>query len=234
MRQRHNKGPVPRNSSFFLPIALVYPNTRKVGLSNLGFQFLFNRLQGSNFFSPERFFVPESFFKSPSNIINLLSEENNIPLRNFPIIAFSIPFENDYWIVPKILIDSGIKPLRLDRGFGDPLILAGGVSVSLNPEPLADFLDLVFVGEIIGDIDDTDGLWAMMREFKKSKTAALDRKEFYKSFSGVNGVYVPEAYSFNFRDDGTLLEIIPDNGFPARVKATKRLSSNESPPLAVV
>jgi radical SAM superfamily enzyme YgiQ (UPF0313 family) len=234
MRERHNKRPVSGNSGFLLPIALVYPNTRKVGLSNLGFQFLFNQLQESGFFAPERFFIADQFFKNPPDTIVPLSEENNVPLKHFPVIAFSIPFENDYWIVPKILIDSGIKPLRLDRGSGDPLILAGGVSVSLNPETLADFLDLVFIGEIVGDINEPGGFWAIMREFKKSKTAAHDRKEFYKSFSNVDGVYVPEAYSFDFRDDGVLSEIRPDQGFPARVKAAKRLSSKESPPFAVV
>ena len=160
MRERLNKRPASGNSGFLLPIALVYPNTRKVGLSNLGFQFLFNQLQGSDFFAPERFFIADQFFKNPSDTITPLSEENNVPLKHFPVIAFSIPFENDYWIVPKILIDSGIKPLRLDRGSGDPLILAGGVSVSLNPETLADFLDLVFIGEIVGDINEPGGFWA--------------------------------------------------------------------------
>ncbi len=234
MRERHNKRPVSRNSGFPLPIALVYPNTRKVGLSNLGFQFLFNQLQGSDFFSPQRFFVAESFLKNPSEHNIPVSEEDNIPLKNFPVIAFSIPFENDYWMVPKILIDSGIKPLRSDRGRGDPLILAGGVSVSLNPEPLADFLDLVFIGEIVGDIDEPGGLWSMILEFKKSRIAAHDREGFYNSFRNINGIYVPEAYGFNYGEDGGLLEIRPDQGFPARVTATKRLSTKETPPFAMV
>lgn len=234
MRQRFKKRPSFKKSGRYLPVALVFPNSRQVGLSNLGFQFLWNKLQESSAFSPERFFVTEEFLKQPAGSIIPVSEENQIPLRNFPIIAFSIPFENDYPMAPKLLISAGIPPLRRDRGLSDPLVLAGGVSVTMNPEALADFLDLVFIGEIVDDVDEPDGLWSIIRDFKESKTAGKDRKEFFKNFRAMQGVYVPDAYKFEYKDDGVISLISPLPGFPERIKSVKRLSTYEVPPMAMI
>ena len=150
MRQRITTKPKRHKFGDRSPIALVFPNTRKVGLSNLGFQFLKSMLEQSGIFAPEAFFVDEQFLKRSTDLSSRVLEGDRASLKRFPIIAFSIPFENDYWIVPKALISAGIPPLRKDRGSLDPLVLAGGVSVSMNPEALAEFLDLVFVGELVG------------------------------------------------------------------------------------
>jgi len=234
MRQEYKIRPASKKSRSHLSVALVFPNSRKIGLSNLGFQNIWSKLRHSSIFSTDRFFVNETLLKNPNTRSIPVSEENQIPLKNFQIIAFSIPFENDYWIVPRMLISAGIPPLRRDRKAPGPLILAGGVSVSMNPEALADFLDLVFIGEIVGDIDEPSGLWGTIGNFYGSKTGIPDRKEFYRHFTNVPGVYVPEAYKFAYRDDGIISRIESLPGFPESVKAVKRSSTDEPTPMAII
>jgi radical SAM superfamily enzyme YgiQ (UPF0313 family) len=234
MRQRITTKPKPHKLGARSPIALVFPNTRKVGLSNLGFQFLKSTLEQSGIFAPETFFVDDQFLKRPTDLTSRVLEGGRASLKGFPIIAFSIPFENDYWIVPKALISAGIPPLRKDRGPVDPLVLAGGVSVSMNPEALAEFLDLVFVGELVETMDDPNGLWVLLKEFCESRSATRDRHEFYRNFKDVQGVYVPEAYNFRYKDDGTISAIEPEQDFPDRITAVKRLSPLDVPPLIIL
>jgi radical SAM superfamily enzyme YgiQ (UPF0313 family) len=234
MRQRIATKPKRHKLGARSPIALVFPNTRKVGLSNLGFQFLRSTLEQSGIFAPETFFVDEQFLKRPTDLTSRVLEGDRASLKRFPIVAFSIPFENDYWIVPRTLISAGIPPLRKDRRPVDPLVLAGGVSVSMNPEALGEFLDLVFIGELVGAIDDPNGLWNLLKEFCESRSATRDRHEFYRNFKDVQGVYVPESYNFRYKDDGTISVIEPEPGFPDRITAVKRLSTLDAPPLIIL
>ena len=215
-------------------MALVFPNSPKVGLSNLGFQYLWKKLQESRIFSTERFFLTEALLNSSTGSCMPVSADKQNPLKNFQVIAFSIPFENDYWIVPKMLISAGIPPLRRDRSSAGPVIIAGGVSVSMNPEVLGDFLDLVFIGEIVGDVDEPDGLWGTIATCFRSNKTFGDREKIYDKFTNVPGVYVPEAYKFEYRDDGVISRITSLQGFPEPVKAVKRSCMDQSTPIAVI
>ena len=132
-----------------LTICLAYPHFYQTGMSNLGFQTVYNLLNDIPFCLCERVFLPsaedEAQFRKHS--LPLFSMESQKPLSEFDFIAFSIPFENDYVNVLKIL-ELGRIPLHADqRGENDPLCLAGGISITLNPEPLADFMDAFLLGE---------------------------------------------------------------------------------------
>ena len=141
-----------------LRIALVYPNSYSVGMSNLGFQHVYHTLNSSENFLAERFFYEPTVFQGSKSFPQLLSIESSRPLRDFHVIAFSLPFENDYLNISIILKSGSIEPLSRNRSSRDPLIMAGGVSVSMNPEPLANFMDLVYIGEI-SDADAPDSLF---------------------------------------------------------------------------
>lgn len=222
-----------KRKGFRIPLALIFPNSRKVGLSNLGFQFLWNKFLDSKIFRAERFFVNEAILKKPTGAIMPVSEENQTPLRNFQVIAFSIPFENDYWAVPKMLLNAGIPPFRRDRSVAAPLVIAGGVSVSMNPEVLADFLDLIFIGEMVGPVDEPYGFWDRVGNLY-GDTTDVDRMEMCGAFKDASGVYVPEAYRFRYHSDGTVNRIESLPGFPLTVKAVKRTHLDESFPVAII
>lgn len=222
----------PRGSA--IPIALVYPNAYRVGMGNLGFQFLYHSLNSSRNFSAERFFIPcsqelQSQERSP------VSEETGRPLSAFPIIAFSVPFESDYPAVPAALIAAGIPPLAEDRGPIHPLVIAGGVSVSMNPEPLADFLDLVYIGEMEAPADSDNGFLSILSEVcSRSTRTTPERREFAGMFRNVPGVYVPSAYAFDYQQDGVIERIAVSPGFPERVAAVKRRAKEAPVPVSVL
>ena len=230
------KGAIRTRRGSSLPVALVYPNAYRVGMANLGFQFLYHSLNSHPRLSAERFFFPDHPFRGKQRPGQPLSEESGRRLSVFPVIAFSIPFENDYPAVPGALIAAGIPPLQKDRGPGHPLVIAGGVSVSLNPEPLAPFLDLVFIGELDDAGEDTGGPFVsrIADLFDRGSFSAADRAAVLRRFRDVPSVYVPSAYTFAFDSEGALSGIRPEPGFPPRISATKRRSKESPVPVSVL
>jgi len=230
------KGAIRKPRGSALPVALVYPNAYEIGMANLGFQFLYGHLNADPRFAAERFFCLGSLARGKSDNRAPVSEESGRPLSEFPLIAFSIPFENDYPVIPGALIAAGIPPFQRDRRPADPIVIAGGVSVSLNPEPLADFLDLVFVGEIEQQHDSGPGaFFSLLGDLLLSSTAVVqDRTEFLTRFRDMPSVYVPSAYGFDLQADGTIRAIRPESGFASRVVAAKRTSKGAPVPVSVL
>lgn len=224
----------PHGSAF--PVALVYPNTYRVGMANLGFQFLYRCLNSHPRLSAERFFLPDRTSPDAASLRGLVSEEWGRPLRDFPLIAFSIPFENDYLAIPAILDSAGIPPRQRDRGQDDPVVLAGGVAVSINPEPLGPFMDMVFIGEIHEDRDEDRSLFfdVLVNLLESSRVLLRDRKELLKHFKNVPSVYVPSAYRFDFEKEGLIRGVYPDAGFPPVVSAGKRRTKDAAVPVSVL
>ncbi len=229
------KGSIRKPSGSTARVALVYPNTYRVGMANLGFQVVYRYLNSRRDFSAERFFAPDATETHESPRVPR-SEESDRPLKDFPLIAFSVPFENDYPAVPRILLAAGIPPLQRDRSPSDPLVIAGGISVSLNPEPLAPFVDLCFIGELDDDPDSAGPAFfsLLAQTLSASSATSFDRKDFLRLFRAVPSVYVPSAYSFLEGDDGIIREILPEPGFPERVKSAKRMSKKSTVPVSVI
>jgi radical SAM superfamily enzyme YgiQ (UPF0313 family) len=205
-------------------------------MANLGFQFLYRFLNADPRFSAERFFLHLRDLVRGAPSRPPLSEESARPLSDFPVIAFTIPFENDYPAVPAALAASGIPTFQRDRAREDPLVIAGGVAVSLNPEPVAPFLDMVFIGEVReNETERLSDFFSLITEgFRAAGERSADRKGFLEQFAGVPSVYVPSAYHYDLDDQGRLAAIRPEPGFPATVTASKRPAGDAPVPVSVL
>jgi radical SAM superfamily enzyme YgiQ (UPF0313 family) len=133
-----------------IPVCVVYPNTYRLGMANLGFQSIYHIFETDARVAADRAFLPDrdELDAIDHGSEHLLSFETGRPLADFEIIAFSISFETDYLNVLTVLRLAGIplrRSERRDRNY--PLIIAGGSAIFLNPEPIADFVDLFLIGE---------------------------------------------------------------------------------------
>ncbi|MEA1945928.1 MAG: radical SAM protein, partial [Thermodesulfobacteriota bacterium] len=127
-----------------ITVALVYPNTYHVGMSNLGFQSVYYLLNEIEHVVCERSFLPENKRPGAGRIITI---ESGSPISAFDVIAFSVSFENDFPNLLTILEKAGLPLQSSDRDPHHPLIIAGGVAFFLNPEPVATFVDCFLIGE---------------------------------------------------------------------------------------
>ncbi len=190
-----------------LPVALLYPNTYPVAVSNLGFQVVYNLLNRMDGVVCERFVYPD-----PGQPLRSL--ESSRPLTDFPLVMGSISFEHDYPRMAGMLAAGGIAPLAGDRtsdvSAGDPLVVLGGVGVFLNPEPLAMFADLMVIGEaepVLG------ALMAKLQDFSGRQRVDL----LYEIASTLPGCYVPSFYQFAYDEAGVVTRIKVTPGVPERV-----------------
>ncbi len=189
-----------------IPICLVFPNYYHVGMSNLGFQLLYRHLNSVAGVVCERAFLPErkEWEEYIRNDTPLLSLESCRPLAQFQIIAFSLPFENDFLHLLSILQLAKITLKAQDRTARDPLIVAGGAAVSLNPEPIAPFIDLFFIGE--GE----EVLIDFLRTFQGIGRGG--KKGFLEEVAQIEGVYVPTLYQTTYDQHGFIKEFSPIKG----------------------
>ncbi|HPJ96876.1 MAG TPA: radical SAM protein, partial [Syntrophales bacterium] len=199
-----------------LTICLAYPHFYRTGMSNLGFQTVYKLINDIPFCLCERVFLPsaeeEAQFRRHSR--PLFSMESQKPLHEFDFVAFSIPFENDYPNILKIL-ELGKIPLRSDqRSEDDPLCLAGGISVTLNPEPLADFVDVFLIGEGEALIPE------FFVEMKNTFARGMYREDKLRNVQQtVEGIYCPRFYEVRYTEDQTIRDIRPQkNCFPAKIQ----------------
>ncbi|MDX6402616.1 MAG: hypothetical protein QOH70_71 [Blastocatellia bacterium] len=228
-----------------LRIALCYPNVYSIGMANLGFQAMYEIFNRIPDVSCERAFLPDNTRSSrlskdssgydalphgrASDPIDemqeyertrtpLLSLESQTKLRDFDVISFSISFETDYVNLARMLQMSGVPVWAKDRTKHDPLIVMGGAASFLNPEPIAEFTDVIGVGE--GEILGPKLIDVLLENGSKEETLlALARQG--------RGFYVPSLYHVSYKDDGTVAAYTAtEEGIPARVG---RAVSAESP-----
>jgi len=197
-------------------ICLIYPNSYHVGMSNLGFQTVYQRLNSEDDIVCERAFLPDSedFPEYQNGQTRLFSLESQKPLSDFDILAFSISFENDFLNILTILDFARIPIESSLRQKGHPLVIGGGVAVFLNPEPLSEFFDLFVIGEAE----------EVIREFIDAYRSAFlvkgerEKEDFLKRLSGVEGIYVPRFFHVTYTENGKIKTIDSESGFPPRVK----------------
>ncbi len=219
MKQLPEIGAIRKKWGGKLPIALLYPNTYRLGMSNLGFQLVYHLLNKESDFACERVFLPDSGDDRP------LSVESGRPLSDFPLILCSVSFEQDYVNLLSILIAAGIEPRAGRRaeqgppGPGTPLILGGGVATFINPEPLAPVFDLIYLGEAEA------GLVSLMASVNQS-WQAVSRRQLLSSLASRAGCYIPSLYDLQY-DHGGICKMDPvEEGVPPRV-ARVRLKGTE-------
>ena len=194
------RGTVFKAGGADVEIALAYPNTYHVGMSNLGVHQIYSVLNGRDDTACERVFLPEEddITEYDRSNTKLFALESRRSVREFDILAFSVSFEHDYLNVLEILRLAGIPAGKKDRGTDDPLLVLGGICTFFNPEPLSEFFDVVIVGEgeeIAGEFIDV---------YKANR--GTKRKELLEALSRIPGVYIPEFYEVLYNDDGTIRE----------------------------
>ncbi len=194
-----------------LSVALIFPNTYHQAMSNLGFLSIYNLLNSREDTLCERFFLPDpdDLAEHQKTGYPLFSLESERFLADFDLIAFSISFENDYLNLPDIFEMGRIPFWREERDARFPLVLAGGVCAFLNPEPLAEVMDLFAVGE--GEV-----LLPPLLD-KLGSAGEVDRSSLLTDLAAIPGIYVPSMYRVDYRDDGTLKAAEAEGGAPRKV-----------------
>ena len=187
----------------YIKFALCFPDLYDVGMSNFGMRILYGILNNIPDVVCERIFHPatdmESLMREKS--LKLFSLESQKTLTDFDIVGFSLAYELNYTNILNIL-DLAAIPLLSSQRTGDfPLIIAGG-SCCLNPEPMAEFIDLFVIGEaeeaIIEIID------VYRQEKRKTGTKRPNKKDVLYALAQIEGVYVPSLYSVEYNSDGTI------------------------------
>lgn len=171
-------------------VALVYPNSYYVGMSSLGFQFvyrIFNSLPGVR--CERGFFIPGS---------QTYTVESLRPLRDFDCVGFSLSSEGDYFNVVEILRRAGLPLDARERDERYPLVMGGGVCAWLNPEPVADIFDLFVLGE-------AEAVSAEL--FQRIASSGGGREALLRALAEIPGVYVPRMYEPHYGSDGRLLAL---------------------------
>jgi radical SAM family uncharacterized protein len=198
-----------------ISVALVYPNTYAVGMSNLGFQTIYRHLNAIPDVVCERVFMPEpaDLEEMRRSEVPPVSLESLRPLSEFHLVGFSVTYEGDYINVLRLLRMAGIPARATARRPHDPLVLMGGVCAFSNPEPIAPFMDFVVVGE---------GEELVVEMIAAYRAGYRDRTGLLGALAGLDGVYVPERYEIAYGDDGGITDVAARDGAPAIV-AKRRL-----------
>jgi radical SAM family uncharacterized protein len=210
------RGAVQKRWGAKITICLLYPNAYHVGMSNLGFQTLYQILNAHDDVVCERAFLPESedLQEYRNTQTPLFSLESQKPLFSFDILAFSISFENDFLNVFTLLELAHIPPESHLRNERYPWVIAGGVAVFLNPEPMSEFFDLFILGEAEEVIEE---FLEVCRQ-TLSKKGEREKDEFLRHLGSVEGVYVPRFYRVTYTENGKIGAMDPEPGFPRKVK----------------
>ena len=166
-----------------LPIALIYPNSYYVGMSNLGIHAIYRLLNSYPEVVCERVFREKEDGSQPVTPVSL---ESRRPLADFPVIAFSVSYELDYFNVARILKASGLPLYAADRDESHPLVIAGGPCITANPMPLAPFFDCLCIGEAESILP---AMLPVLTEGFKER-----RSDLLKTLASLPGVYVPQYH----------------------------------------
>jgi len=211
-----------------LRLALVFPNTYFVGMSNLGFQTMYRLFNDHPDIVCERAFLPpkQELMALREAGTRLVSLESQTPLSDFDVIAFSVSFEWDYTNVLTMLRLAGLPVRAADRHHTHPLIVIGGAVTFVNPEPLALFADVIAAGEgevLIAPLVDAFG--------------TSSRSEQLRRLAPARGFYIPSFYDVEYHDNGTIARYVPREGTgapPGVKKAALKQTDAVDPPSTTI
>lgn len=195
-------------------VAIVYPNTYFVGMSNLGLHIIYEEINLRNDSVCERIFLPEkkeleAYDKTKTP---LMSVETQRPMHQFDVVAFDVTFEMDYFHIPLMLRHGRVPIMGKDRTEFDPIVIAGGPCATFNPEPFADFIDAFIIGEGEGIIS------RVLDIIRDGKMEGLDRNAILRQLANISGVYVPSLYVPIYSDDGEFKGYHIAEGAPKTIK----------------
>ena len=193
--------------------AFCFPDTYEIGMSHLGMKILYSLFNSREDIWCERVFAPWVDFETVmrENDIPLFALESRDPLSDFDIIGFTMQYEMSYTNLLNMLDLGGVPVRAEDRQSLKNLVVAGGPCVC-NPEPIADFVDIFFLGE--GEEVDLE----VIDLYKKYKLSGGTKKDFLLEAAKIEGVYVPSLYDVSYNGDGTVSAITPKCGAPETIK----------------
>lgn len=199
-RYQNEEQPKRSNTGSRLEVALAFPNTYHVGMSNLGFQVIYREINSRVGTLCDRFFYPDKvdFPNHERTQMPLLSLERQKVLSGYGMIAFAISFEMDYLHILKMLTLGRVPLWSKDRKAQDALVIAGGPCATFNPEPLAEFFDAFVIGE--GE----DVIHEILDVYAEGQQNGWSRDEVLLKLAWVPGVYVPRFYQSVYHKDGLL------------------------------
>ena len=196
-----------------LRVALCFPDTYEIGMSNLGMRILYGVMNEMDSVWCERVFAPWPDMEEQirKENIPLWALESGDSIGGFDAVAFSLGYEMAYTNVINMLDLAGLPIRSADRHELKPLVFAGG-SACCNPEPLADFMDLFVIGE--GEEMDPE----VLELLRRAEREGWSKEAFLLEAAKIEGVYVPSLYDVSWNDDGTLAAIEAKDGAPERVR----------------
>jgi len=177
------------------PVCVVFPNSYYIGMSNLAIHILYTALNSDLNIVCERCFFSEG--EEPRSL------ESGKPLSSFDIIFVTLSFELDFINIPKLLSIAGIPVLASERKDGDPIVVAGGICVMANPEPVSRFVDLF----ILGDVEATMPLFIQKYIERKNKK----RRTVINGLDSFDWIYNPAMLGVTYSSDGTVDAFKPDD-----------------------
>ncbi len=196
-----------------LRYAFCFPDLYEIGMSHLGMKILYSLVNSREDAWCERVFAPDSDMEEQmrKNNIRLFALESEDDIRDFDMIGFTLMYELSYTNVLNMLDLAGIPLKASERDDLTPIIACGG-PCTCNPEPIADFVDIVFLG------DGEESTMQVLDLLKECKRNGCTKHEFLLKAMDIRGVYVPSFYEDAYNEDGTLKELRPLYGAPERVK----------------
>jgi len=212
-----------------LRVALAFPNTYFVGMSNLGFQTVYKLFNAEDDIVCERVFLPPKteLAAQLTSGAPLITIESQTPVNEFDVFAFSVSFEWDYTNVVTLLRLSGLKPRAAARTGRDPLVVIGGAVTFVNPEPLAPFADVIAAGE--GE--------ALIPSLLTAFKGASDRDDLLRRLAADRGFYIPAFYDVSHGPGGSIEAFVPrpETGAPPVVKkAALKTTDAVDPPATTI
>ena len=194
--------------------AMAFPDVYEIGMSNLGMMILYDMFNKRDDVWCERLFSPWTDLDKimREEHIPLFTLESQDPVKDFDFLGITLGYEMCYTNVLQLLDLSGIALLSADRDENDPVIIGGG-ACAYNPEPLAEFFDLFYIGEGETVYD------ALFDAYKANKKAGGSRSDFLLKAAQIPGIYVPSLYEVTYKEDGTIESFHPTcEGVPEKVE----------------
>ena len=212
-----------------LRVALVFPNTYFVGMSNLGFQTVYTLFNAEDDIVCERAFLPPKteLAAQLASGAPLLTLESQTLVGDFDVVAFSISFEWDYTNLLTLLRLAGLPQRAEARTDRHPLVIIGGAVTFVNPEPLALFADVIAAGE--GEV--------LIPSLLGAVQGASDRADLLGRLAARRGFYIPSFYDVRYADDGTIAAFVPRPGTgapPVVKKAALKVTDAVDPPATTI
>lgn len=204
---------------------LIFPDVYEIGMSHLGIQILYDMFNRREDTWCERAYSPwvdlDKIMREEH--IPMFALESQDPLKDFDFLGFTIQYEMCYTNILQVLDLAGIPFHSCDRTEEDPIIIGGG-PCSCNPEPIAEFFDIIYMGE--GETEHN----ALMDLYKENKKNGGTKKDFLEKAAEIEGIYVPAFYDVTYNEDGTVKEMFPINPHaPKTVKKQMVLDITDSP-----